>query len=156
MTPDPQQLLADTAQAAVEALRAQADERWVQISDRILTRSQTLTRRSLPVRAASAGGPVNVSEQVLIAGLRQALADLPDAAVVGIHITTDHSSHYTGLQITINVPYGPPILPVADDIRQQAQHALSALLGPVTPPVTVTTIHVHVQDVDNTRTLFSQ
>ena len=148
MTPDPQHTqLENTQKAAVEALRARADQRWVEISDRVLSRSLSLTRRSLPVRAASAGGAVNISEQVLIAGVRQALADLSDATAVGIQISTDHDYRYTGLQITIELPYGKPILPIADHIRQQVQQALQLLLGPVTPPVTVNTMHVHVGDV---------
>lgn len=150
MTLDPPDRQDQTPKAAVAALHAHADQRWVEISDRVVARSLRVTRPSLPVRAASTGGAVNVSEQVLIAAVRQSLDDLTDATVVGIQINTDQHSRYAGVQITITARYGSPILPVADLIREQARHALSTLLGPVTPTVSVHTMHIHVGDVKTT------
>ena len=150
MTPEPHEPRDAPTSAAVAALRDHADQRWVQISDRVLTRSLAVTRQSFPVRAASSGGAVNVSEQVLIAGVREALDGIPDATPTDIQISTDQHSRYTGVQITITARYGQPILPAADLIRERAQHALSDLLGPVTPTVTVSTMHVHVGDIANT------
>lgn len=151
MTPDPQALTdpANQARRAADALRAHADQRWVEISDRVLARALSVTRRSMPVRAASSGGPVNVSEQVLIASIRSALHDLSGAAPVDIQIRTDEQNRYTGVLIVLNIDYKTSILPVADDVRDRAHQVLTTLLGPVSPPLTVTTMHVHVDDVRN-------
>lgn len=149
MTPERRRLAHQDAQTrqAVDLIRSQADDRWVEISDRVLDKALLLTRRSLPVRAEGAGGPVNVSEQVLIAGIRQALESVTGALPSDIQIHTDERHHYTGVLICVNADFGSPILPTADDIRERTQHALTGMLGHVTPPVTVSTMHVHVDDV---------
>ncbi|MEP6854806.1 MAG: hypothetical protein ABJA33_05015 [Pedococcus sp.] len=137
----------DLVARAADALRAHADERWVEISDRVLGRALNVTRRSMPVRAASSGGPVNVSEQVLVAGIRSALDGLSGAAPVDIRISTDEQHRYTGVFIALAVDYKSAILPVADHARHCVRDVLLTLLGPVSPPVTVTTMQVHVDDV---------
>lgn len=149
MTPDPQLPgdPQDLVTRAADVLRTRADERWVEISDRVLTKAFNVTRRSMPVRAASSGGAVNVSEQVLVAGIRSALDDLSGAAAVDIRISTDDQHRYTGVFIALSVDYRTAILPVADRARDRARDVLLTLLGPVNPPVTVTTMHVHVDDV---------
>lgn len=149
MTPDPQSQPDQDAQSkrAAQLLRDQADERWVEISDRVLEKALRVTRRSMPVRAASAGGPVNVSEQVLIAGIRQALEPVTGAIPTDIKVHSDERNNYTGVLICLTADYGSPILPVADDIRNRTEHALTRMLGVLTPPVTVSTMHVHIDDV---------
>lgn len=149
MTPDSERFPAQDANIrdAADMMRAQADERWVEISDRVLEKALRVTRRSMPVRAQSAGGQVNVSEQVLITGVRQALEPVMGAIPTDIRVHTDERHRYTGVLICVTADYGSPILPAADDIRSRTELALTTLLGRVTPPVTVSTMHVHVNDV---------
>jgi hypothetical protein len=132
---------------AAQSLREHVDQRWVQISDRVLTRALRATRTSLAVQAKAPSGVVHISEQVLITYLRDAISTVPHVKIQDVVITTEGLDTYAGLTITINARFGLPLLPVADTIRALAQTRLTQLLGPVTPPVTVTTMHVHVQDV---------
>ena len=62
-------------------------------------------------------------------------------------ITTEGLNTYAGLTIIISARFGLPLLPTADTVRALANTRLTQLLGPITPPVTVTTMEVHVQDV---------
>lgn len=114
MMPEPQMLTdpADQVRRAAAAPRIHADERWVEISDRVLAKALTVTRRSRPSRAANSGGRVKVSEQVLVGSIGEALRPV-----------------------------------VVDEIRNRTKDVLRSLTGPVEPPVTVTTMHVHVEDV---------
>jgi hypothetical protein len=132
---------------AAQSLREHVDQRWVQISDRVLTRALRATRTSLAVQAQAPSGPVHISEQVLITYVREAVSAVPHAKIQDVVITTEGLDTYTGLTITISARYGLPLLPIADAIRALAKTRLTQLLGPITPPVTVTTMDVHVQDV---------
>lgn len=151
MTPDPQRRPDQDMQSrrAAHLMREQADERWVEISDRVLDKALRVTRRSMPVRAAGASGPVNISEQVLITGIRQALEPVAGAVPTDIKVHTDERNNYTGVLICLTADYGSPILPAADDIRNRTEHALTSMLGHLTPPITVSTMHVHVDDVQH-------
>ena len=132
---------------AAQSLREHVDQRWVQISERVLTRALRATRTSLAVQARAPSGPVNISEQVLITYLRDAISTVPHVKIQDIAITTEGIDTYAGLTITLNARFGLPLIPTADTIRERASTLLSQLLGPVDPPVTATTMDVHVQDV---------
>lgn len=138
---------------ATSSLREHVDQRWVQISDRVRSRALRATRPSLPVRAQASTGPVHVSEQVLITYLRDALSAVPHTKVQDITITTEGIDTYTGVTITIQAGFGAPLIPLADTIRDLANQRLTQLLGPIAPPVSVTTMVVHIEDVflDNDR-----
>lgn len=133
--------------AALSASRTRTDARWVEISHRVRTRALQVTRRSLPISARTPSGPVLVSTQVLIAYVRDALAAVPGARVHDLTFAAGPDNAYTGLTIFISAPYGDPVLPIADALRDRATERLRELLGDVTPPVTVTTMEVHVDDV---------
>jgi len=138
-----------TLAAATQALRQHVDDRWVEMSDRVLSKALAATRRSLPVRAhdLGGGGALYVSEQVLTAHIRDAIAPIPAAAPTQIHIHADTGHHCTGITIEITVQYKEPVIPIADQIRNRSETVLQTLLGPGTPQVTVATMHVHVSDV---------
>jgi len=138
-----------TLAAATQALRQHVDDRWVEMSDRVLSKALAATRRSLPVRAhdLGGGGALYVSEQVLTAYIRDAIAPIPAAAPTQIHIHADTGHHCTGITIEITVQYKEPVIPIADQIRNRSETVLQTLLGPGTPQVTVATMHVHVSDV---------
>ncbi|RYV50838.1 hypothetical protein EUA98_11225 [Pengzhenrongella frigida] len=133
--------------AAITASRAHTDARWVEISDRMRARALRVTRRSLPITAQAPSGPVHVSEQVLITYLRDALTAVPGARVDDIIIAVGAQDAYAGITVAISARYGEPLLPIADAMRDLAAARLRDLLGDITPPVTVTTMEVHIDDV---------
>lgn len=135
--------------AATQSLRAHVDPRWVEVSDRILTRALSATRRSLPIRTDedSSAGALLVSEQVLTTYIRNAVGHVPGAAPTRIHIHSDPDDNYTGVTIQITVQFDEPILPIADEVRDRTEQVLRELLGPNHPRVTVSAMHVHVSDV---------
>ena len=135
--------------AAIRSSRAHTDARWVEISDRVRARALRVTRRSLPVIAQAPGGPINVSEQVLITYVRDALDGLSGARVEDIAIAVDVDNSYRALTIFLSAHFGEPLLPVADTVRDLAAARLRELLGDITPPVTVATMEVHFDDVDD-------
>lgn len=153
--PEPNQadptLVPDTHwDAAITASRAHTDARWIQISDRVRTRALRLTRRSLPITAQAPSGPIHISEQVLITYLRATLTHVPGARLDNITITTGPHNTYTGLTVTISARYDEPQLPIADTMRNLARTRLHDLLGNITPPITITTMDIHINDVHQT------
>ncbi|MGV8965761.1 MAG: hypothetical protein ACOH2F_05735 [Cellulomonas sp.] len=133
--------------AAIAASRAYSDARWVQISHRVRSRALQVTRRSMPVQAQAPSGSIHVSEQVLVTYLRDALAAVPGARVDDITIAVGAENSYAGVTVLISARYGEPLLPIADALRDVAAARLRELLGDITPPVTVTSMDVHVDDV---------
>jgi len=132
---------------AAQSLREHVDQRWVEISDRVLSRALRATRTSLAVQARAPSGPVHISEQVLITNVREAISTVPHVKIQDVVIITEGLDTYAGLTIIISARFGLPLLPIADAIRALANTRLTQLLGPITPPVTVTTMDVHVEDV---------
>lgn len=133
--------------AATDQLRQHVDPRWVEVSDRVLNKALLATRRSLPLQAQAPGGPVKVSEHVLVTSIRAAIADIPAAAPVAILATVDLQHRCTGITIGVIVQYNHAILPIADQIRHRTEAVLREVLGDVIPVVTVRDMHVHVDDV---------
>lgn len=138
---------------AADELRGHQDQRWVEIEDLVLSRILLATRRSRPVRAetpdADNDGRTYVSEAVLTAYLADALDDIPGSAVDEFLIATDRDNNYTGITIVVCVQFGQIIIPLADRLRQAAESVLTTLLGASSPPITVTGMHVHVDDVQS-------
>jgi hypothetical protein len=133
---------------ALDAVRRHADDRWVEVSDRVLAAALTATRRSHPVRAQAPGGPVAVSEQVLIAYLRAALDDaVPGTAVRRISVTTTTDDAVDLVLVELVARFELPLIPAADTLRDTTVEVLHELLGPVVPAVDVHLVHVHVGDV---------
>ena len=62
---------------AAQSLREHVDPRWVEISDRVLTRALRATRASLAVQARAPSGPIHISEQVLVTYIRDAISTVP-------------------------------------------------------------------------------
>jgi len=144
----PQPAALKTASAA---LRAQADQRWVEISDRVIAKAITATRRSHPIHAQASSGPIQISEQALISYLRAAInATVPGTALAHISLQARGRDELAGVTIQLIAPYGTPLLPIADDIRTRAIQCLLEVLGPSATPVTVTHLHIHFCDVDET------
>jgi len=133
---------------AAAELSRQADARWVEISDRVLAKALGATRRSHPVRAQASSGPVQISEQVVITHLRDALdGAVPGSALSHVRIDIEGRDVLAGVAIQLIAQYGRPLLPIAAEIRALATTRLIELLGPVAPPVTVELLHVHFSDV---------
>lgn len=142
--------------SAAGDLRDHPDPRWVEIADVVLSRALTTTRPSPPVRAQARSGPVQISEQVLVSYLRDSIDALDDCEVVAIRIDTspdagtagDPSGEIcTGVLVALAVRFGTALIPLADEVRQLARGRLVEMLGPGTPAVSVSAMHVHVADV---------
>lgn len=132
---------------AVEVLRSDADRQWHDVSDRVVRQAMTATRRSAPVRAAGAVGITQVSEAVLVTQIRRALTHLEGGSVCDIRVSTDASDAYESVLVLVRVDFGTPIRLLADLVMECTVEALRTTLGPITPTVSVDTLHVHVQDV---------
>lgn len=131
-------------EAATADLRAAGDSRWIEVSDRVLAKAMTATRRSHPVRAQATSGPVHVSEQVLVTHLRAAVDEqVPGSAPVHIYVHTSGQDRFSGTTVCLVAEYGRPLLPIADRVRDVVHTELSTLLGPVIPKVSEHTMHVH-------------
>ena len=130
---------------AAQSLREHVDQRWVEISDRVLSRALRATRTSLAVQARAPSGPVHISEQVLITYIRDAISTVPDVKIQDVVITTEGLDTYAGLTITISarrrrrpivgedwvltLPAGPDTDPVARAQHEELRVALEAALG---------------------------
>jgi len=137
--------------AASAALRAQADQRWVEISDRVLAKAMTATRRSHPIRAQASSGAIQISEQALISYLRAAIdATVPGTALAHISLQVRGRDKLSEVIIQLIAQYGTPLLPIADEVRTRAIQCLHQILGPSATPVTVTHLHIHFCDVSQT------
>jgi hypothetical protein len=149
MSPDDEPTRPTLLTAAANGLRRRADERWVEIADRITAAALAATRRSVPVRARTpGGGEIRIAEQVLVAYLRHALdGGLPRAATTAVTVDVEGRDTFAGVVIQLSVRYGTPLLPLADRARAIAAQALTDLLGSVEPHVDVRTMHVHIADV---------
>ena len=131
-----------------EALRQAADARWVEISDRVLTRALTAGRRGLTVRAQTSGGPYWLSEHVLVSLLRDAVdGTVPRSALAHVTLELRGRDELGGVVIQLIAQYGTPLLGLADQIRALALACLDGVLGPALAPRVVTTLHVHFVDV---------
>ncbi|MBA2638416.1 MAG: hypothetical protein H0U77_00150 [Nocardioidaceae bacterium] len=132
--------------SAASALSTHVDERWVEVADALVSRALTTSRPSPPVRASATSGSVLVTEQVLVSHLRASMDPFPECETVAITIETDGDS-CTGAVIALAVRFGTELIPLADRVRAVVEDQLGRLLGPVVPPVTVSSVHVHVDDV---------
>lgn len=136
--------------AAVNGLRDLAQQRWVQISDRVIAGALSATRRSLTIRAEAASGPVQVSEQVLLTYLRDAITQaVPPETLAHITLQIEGRDTLSGVLIQLVAQYGVPLLPLADHVRELTASCVHDLLGPVDMPVTVSALHIHFRDVVN-------
>ncbi len=133
-------------QVATQALRDHTDERWVEIADSMLAGVLARSRPSHPVRGQVGSESFHVSDQVLTNYLLAAIDPIPQVEVDAINIHSDQD-RYTGVTIVISVQHGLSLVPVADMIREAAEACLIDMLGRSTPPITVSTMHVHVEDV---------
>ena len=151
MTPDhntrePGTQHATALDTAADGLRHHTDDRWVEIADNMLNQALRTSRASHPVRGVTPNSSFHVSEQVLTSAVHASLDAVDHCEANAIDIHTDGDT-YTGITVAITAQYGQRLIAVADQVREQAQHQLTQILGPVDPPVTVTTMHVHISDI---------
>ena len=131
---------------AAQALRDHTDERWVEIADSMLAGVLATTPPSHPLRGQLGSEAFYVSEQVLTNYLLDAIDTVPDVEVDAIQIHADQD-RYTGVTILITARHGLALLPVADSIREAAQARLLEVRGQSVPQISVSPMHVHVEDV---------
>lgn len=135
-----------TVDAAAAQLRQHTDERWVEVRSGVLAHVLAVSRPSHPLHALSSTGAYAVSEQVLTSYLRTALDRAPDCEVSAIRVHSD-GDVCTGVTIVITARHDRSLLDLADSIRSAADDVITAVLGDARPRVTVTDMHVHVNDV---------
>jgi len=134
--------------AASAALRAHADQRWVEISDRVVAKAMTATRRSHPIRAQASSGAIQVSEQALICYLRAAIdGTVPGSALAHVNLQVAGGDELSEVTIQLIAQYGTPLLPIADEIRNRAIQCLHEVLGHSATPASATDLHIHFCDV---------
>lgn len=131
---------------AAEALRSYIEPRWVEIEASVLERVLRHHRASFPVQARSSSGTYRVSETVLIQSLQQALDPIPHCELEAVRIHLEEDT-YRGVTLVIRAQYPHPLILLADQIRATAESCLLNILGPITPPVSIETMHVHIDDV---------
>lgn len=135
-------------QEAIGQLTAQADQRWVEVSDRVLASVMQAVRPGDTVRVVAPSGPAFVSETVLISYLRATIdGQVSGSAVAGVHIMIAQGNLYDGVLIELIAQYGRGLLDIADQVREIATATLTQLLGDQAPPVTVKPVHIHYSDV---------
>lgn len=133
---------------AAAALRRHTENRWVEVSDRVVAKAMRATRRSYPIRAQASSGPIQISEQVLVSYLRAAIdGTVPGSALTHVTLEVKGRDELSGVIIQLIAEFGLPLLPVADEVRERAIECLQGLLGPTPTPVSVLPLHVHFTDV---------
>jgi len=133
-------------QIATRALLDHSDERWVEIAEDVLDKVLARAHPSHPVRAEEDSLTFHVSEQVLARHVLDAIDPLPDVEVDAVRIHADRD-HYTGITIVITARYGVSLLSASDTVAEAANARLMQILGDAVPPLSVSTMHVHVEDV---------
>lgn len=132
--------------SVAQRLRDHTDDRWVEIESDLLAHVLATSRPSHPLRAQSATGAYAVSEQVLVAYLRDALDRAPHCEVSAIYVHA-YDDVCTGVTVVMTAQYGHSLLEIADTVRLAADEVIDRVLGNVRPRVTVTDMHVHVDDI---------
>ena len=157
MTPDGSDLVLARAS---RSLRDQpVDARWIDISESIISRVRTTTRRTWPVDAeypTAATDPerkadtLRVSDHVIRTAVRRALAGVHGAEPTAIDLYVDEHT-CTGAHIDIVGVYGDDLQAVGDELAAIVLTTLTDLLGPVRE-LTRADVDVHVNDIDHAET----
>lgn len=135
--------------AATALIQHHTDERWVEIEDAMLQRVLAVSRPSHPVRGATHDAVFHVSEQVLTAAILSATDTVAACNVNAIRIHTE-GDVCVGITVVVTGQYGYSLIAVADRVRDAAQGVLPTVLGETVPPVTVTDMRVHFDEVTAT------
>lgn len=143
------------ARAASSLKEVPVDPRWIDISDSILSKIRTTTRRTWPVEAEFAttataserqDDTLRVSDHVVRTTLRRALAGVHGAEPTAIDLYLD-DHRCTGVHITVVGVYGDDLQAAGDHLAAIALDVLHSVLGPTTPALSRADVDVHVQDV---------
>jgi hypothetical protein len=142
---------------AARSLRDQsADARWIDISESIISRVRTTTRRTWPVDAdfptaatqsERKADTLRISDHLVRTTLRRALAGVHGAEPTAIDLYLDGHT-CTGVYLDVVGAYGDDLQAVGEELAAIALRALSGLLGPVRE-LTRTDIDIHVHDIDD-------
>jgi hypothetical protein len=142
---------------AARSLRDQpVDAGWIDISDSIISKVRTTTRRTWPVDAeyvTAATDPerkadtLRVSDHVVRTAVRRALAGVHGAEPTAIDLYLDEHA-CTGAYVDIVGVYGDDLQAVGDELAIIVVETLTELLGPVRE-LTRADIDVHVNDIDD-------
>lgn len=171
MTPEPADLTqgSELLARSARALRESDDPGWGEASQRVLAAVRGATRRSWPVDASfpdaagtrpphdggdegheevdgRPGDRLRVSDQVVIAVLRQALEAVESCAPSRISLVLD-DHECTGAEISLVAAYGTELHAAADRARALVLTALDDVLGPPAFSRRSAVVDVSVDDV---------
>lgn len=147
------------ARAARSLKDKPVDARWIDISDSIISRVRTTTRRTWPVSAEFPGtteqsertaDTLRISDHVVRSAVRRALAGVHGAEPTAIDLYLDEHT-CTGAYVDIVGVYGDDLQAVGDELAGIVLATLSDLLGPVRE-LTRADIDVHVHDINDVET----
>ena len=147
------------ARAARSLTEQPADTRWIDISDSIISKVRTSTRRTWPIDAEyppaatqleRRADTLRISDHVVRTTVRRALAGVHGAEPTAIDLYLDEHT-CTGVRIDIVGAYGEDLHAVGDALAAIALSALTDLLGRV-HPLTRDDIDVHVHDINDLHT----
>lgn len=139
----------DVLAHATQLLRQHTDAGWTAISANILDRALRAFRPSDPVRGRHHLGDFFIASDVVVARLRQAVDNIPQAAATRITCSTGDHQQLADVTIQIIAAYGAHLLTVADNVHQSAARALTDILGDLAPSETNIHTHVHIGDITN-------
>lgn len=145
--PDEGGTTADRVTRATLLLRQHTDAGWKAIEDQVLARASTLYRPSAPIRGRHDHGDFFLASEALVALLRRAVDELPQAAAQKITCVTGDRDELETVTVTIVAAYGSPLLDVAARVHAVTWGQLRDLLGVLAPLAENVRTHVHVGDV---------
>jgi hypothetical protein len=147
------------ARAARTLKEQPVDTRWIDISNSIISKVRSTSRRTWPVDAEYPTPPIQpgrnadtlrISDHVIRTTIRRALAGVHGAEPTAIDLYLDEHT-CTGLYIDIIGVYGDDLQAVGDELAGIALATVNDLLGPGHRLVRAD-IDVHVHDINETDT----
>lgn len=143
------------ARAARSLQTAPADARWIDISNSIVSRIRTTTRRTWPIDAefpsesrdlVRAADTLRISDHVVRTAIRRALVGVHGAEPTAIDLYLD--GHVcTGVHVDVVGVYGEDLQAVGDELAAITLAVLAEMLGPIPRPLTRADIDVRVHDI---------
>jgi hypothetical protein len=141
------------ARAARELLAHDPEPRWLDISNSVLAKVRSTTRRTWPVDAAFPGEAVvdgsdtlRISDHVVRTTLRRALLGVHGAEPIAVELQLDGHT-CIGAAITVAGAYGTDLHAVGRELADLAHSTLTELLG---LPIADTDITVRFEDITGT------
>lgn len=133
---------------AADGLRRHQDERWDEVSGRVLARLRSIPLRRESVRGIAPSGPFDVSESVVVSHVSASVeAAVPEAVVVAVRLAVTARRALAGVVVEVAVDFASPVGPLADRIRATVLAVLPDVLGAAAGPEAPVPVEVRVVDI---------